>query len=90
MQPVADWIIDDGIRSLQDPLNYTAQLCLILTELDISFIVIPEELKNLDERVALVKSHLIPRLVLQRFIDFDLKFDNFSCDQAIYSGKSTS
>ena len=71
-------------------MNYTAQLCLILTELDISFIVIPEELKKLDERVALVKSHLIQRSVLRRFVDFDLETNNFSCEQAIYNFKCTS
>ncbi|KAF7789283.1 hypothetical protein EIP86_000224 [Pleurotus ostreatoroseus] len=61
-----------------------------LFELDISFIVIPEELKKLDERVALVKSHLIQRSVLRRFVDFDLETNNFSCEKAIYNFKCTS
>ena len=58
LQPVPDWLVDDGVRSLEDPWIYNRRLCSTLQELDIPYIEIGESVRDLSERVKLVKSHL--------------------------------
>ncbi|EKM53817.1 uncharacterized protein PHACADRAFT_211456 [Phanerochaete carnosa HHB-10118-sp] len=53
LQPVLEWLQDDGIRSLEDPWNYNAHLRTTLTELGIPFVEIGEELKDIAERVEI-------------------------------------
>lgn len=54
---------DDGIRSLEDPWNYNAQLCATLTELGIPFIEIGDNVRDMLERVEMVERHLPPMYV---------------------------
>ncbi|GJE97877.1 AAA domain-containing protein [Phanerochaete sordida] len=58
LQPVPAWLEDDGIRSLEDPWNYNAHLRATLTELGIPLIEIGEDVKDLDQRVDIVRKHL--------------------------------
>ncbi|KAI0343648.1 hypothetical protein BDW22DRAFT_1356136 [Trametopsis cervina] len=58
LSPVPEWLEDDGIRSLDDPSSYHTTLCNLLTELNIPFIQIDEEMKDLTERVLFVENHL--------------------------------
>lgn len=59
LQPVVDWLEDDGVRSLEDPWNYNNHLCSTLRELSIPFIEIDESVRDLSERVKLVEAHLL-------------------------------
>ncbi|KAJ3554368.1 hypothetical protein NM688_g3144 [Phlebia brevispora] len=68
LHPVAEWIVDDGVRSLQDPLNYNAQLCNILAELGIQFIEITSTLKELKDRLTEVRAMSNPIPSSQRAI----------------------
>ncbi|KAI0077241.1 hypothetical protein K474DRAFT_1116053 [Panus rudis PR-1116 ss-1] len=58
LQPVSEWIYDDGVRSLEDPWNYVDTLRRFLEEYDIPFWEISESVKSLVERVALTKEYL--------------------------------
>ena len=59
LQPVAEWLKDDGIRSLEDPWNYNIHLCSTLTELGIPFVEISAEMRDLTDRVEYVRGHLL-------------------------------
>lgn len=54
LQPVAEWLEDDGVRSLEDPWKYNIRLREMLTTLDIPFEEIAETTKDLSRRVDLV------------------------------------
>lgn len=52
--PVKEWIVDDGVRSLEDPERYNYFLRGLLHELEIPYIEIGQETKDLRARVELV------------------------------------
>ncbi|KAI8968820.1 AAA domain-containing protein [Trametes punicea] len=54
LEPVREWIEDDGIRSLEDPWRYNEALVATLRELDIPYVTIGENIKDIRERVDLV------------------------------------
>ncbi|KZT63462.1 hypothetical protein DAEQUDRAFT_733789 [Daedalea quercina L-15889] len=54
LQPVKEWIRDDGVRSLEDPWQYNKQLFATLEELNIPYVTIGADLKDIDSRVAFV------------------------------------
>ncbi|KIP05131.1 hypothetical protein PHLGIDRAFT_74753 [Phlebiopsis gigantea 11061_1 CR5-6] len=56
---VTEWLEDDGVRSLEDPWKYNSHLCSTLTELDIPFIEISADMRNLKDRVEYVRGHLL-------------------------------
>ncbi|OBZ65909.1 hypothetical protein A0H81_14117 [Grifola frondosa] len=58
LSPVAEWMMDDGVRSLEDPWRYNEELYRTLNELEIPFIIIGEETRDIQIRVELVKRHL--------------------------------
>lgn len=58
LQPVVEWLEDDGTRSLEDPWNYNAHLRDTLTELGITFIEIGDKAKDIAERVEIVRRYL--------------------------------
>lgn len=58
LQPIKEWFHDDGVRSLEDPWEYNEQLYATMTELNIPFVTIGEERKDLRERVEFLKQFL--------------------------------
>ncbi|KAH9833399.1 AAA domain-containing protein, partial [Rhodofomes roseus] len=52
LQPVKEWMRDDGVRSLEDPWNYNKELFATLEELNIPYMTIGADLKDIDSRVA--------------------------------------
>ena len=54
LQPVKEWIHDDGVRTLEDPWTYNRRLFETLEELNIPFVTIGADLKDIDSRVAFV------------------------------------
>lgn len=58
LQPIEEWFHDDGVRSLEDPWEYNEQLYATMTELNIPFVTIGEERKDLRERVEFLKQFL--------------------------------
>lgn len=51
-------MVDDGIRSLEDPWHYNQVLMDTLHELEISFVTIASDLKDLNDRIRFVQRHL--------------------------------
>lgn len=49
--------MDDGVRSLEDPWEYLGELFNTLKELDIPYFELGEPVKNLQERVRLVRRY---------------------------------
>ncbi|KZT10827.1 uncharacterized protein LAESUDRAFT_809721 [Laetiporus sulphureus 93-53] len=58
LQPVREWMIDDGVRSLEDPWIYLQTLHATLDELKIPYIVIGEDTRDINHRVGLVRHYL--------------------------------
>ena len=54
LEPVEEWIEDDGVRSLEDPWKYTRALYATLSALKIPWKSIGVERKSLKERVEFV------------------------------------
>lgn len=52
---VEEWVVDDGVRSLEEPGQYSKELLATLDELDIPCYEVREEMKDLRERVRYVK-----------------------------------
>ena len=55
-----EWIVDDGVRSLEDPWEYLDELFRILKELQIPYVQIDAKTKGLRDRLNLVKRWLDP------------------------------
>lgn len=55
LNPVPEWIKDDGVRSLEDPWQYCNYLRDTLRELTIPFREVGEDVKDIDDRVRLVR-----------------------------------
>ncbi|KAI0919369.1 hypothetical protein AcW1_003921 [Taiwanofungus camphoratus] len=51
LKPVAEWIQDDGVRSLEDPWKYNGKLIETLKALRIPFVQIGERMKDIQARV---------------------------------------
>ncbi|EMD32885.1 hypothetical protein CERSUDRAFT_87609 [Gelatoporia subvermispora B] len=58
LQPVIEWIVDDGVRSLEDPWRYNSALMKTLDGLEIPYVQIGEETKNIQARIEFVLSYL--------------------------------
>jgi len=58
LHPVKEWIVDDGVRSLEDPCMYLQALFQTLQELHIRYVELEASVKDLEERVAIVKRYL--------------------------------
>ena len=63
LEPVVEWIEDDGVRSLEDPWRYTRELKKMLDNLAIPYMTLGVETKDLLERVGLVTSRLFAAAV---------------------------
>ncbi|KAM5545224.1 hypothetical protein V8D89_001335 [Ganoderma adspersum] len=61
LEAVPEWIEDDGVRSLEDPLRYGNVLRHMLDELGITYITLGESMKDLREREAYVMEELAQR-----------------------------
>ncbi|KAI0364831.1 hypothetical protein BV20DRAFT_955415 [Pilatotrama ljubarskyi] len=70
LQPVAEWLEDDGVRSLEDPWKYNDALFSTLEELRIPYVTIGEETKAIDARVDFVISCLKGKLTLSMSAPF--------------------
>ena len=57
--PVQEWLVDDGVRSM-DSQGQTAVFRGILKELEIPYVELGEEIKDLQARVAFVKALIKP------------------------------
>jgi nicotinamide riboside kinase len=57
-KPVSEWLVDDGVRSMDDRGQNLDVFRGILRELGIPFIELGEEIKDLQSRVAFVKGFL--------------------------------
>ena len=57
LNPVEEWREDDGVRSLEDPWAYNTTLFQTLQDLQVQYIEIGEETKDLKERVEHVLAH---------------------------------
>ncbi|KAF9069455.1 AAA domain-containing protein [Rhodocollybia butyracea] len=55
LRPIPEWMIDDGVRSLEDGERCYAMFVKVLKELDIPFVEVGEECRWLGERVAFVR-----------------------------------
>ena len=64
LEPVTEWLEDDGVRSLEDPERYNRVLFTTLRELGIPYVKLGAEMKNIRARVDLVLSHLLGVAVL--------------------------
>lgn len=53
--------MDDGIRSLEDPVKYNDVLLATLNELEVPFIEIGQEIRSIQDRVQVVKRVLQQR-----------------------------
>lgn len=53
--------MDDGIRSLKDPIHFNAFFCNTLEKLGIPFIEIQPNVREIQARVAFVRKHLSAR-----------------------------
>ncbi|OJT07640.1 hypothetical protein TRAPUB_1500, partial [Trametes pubescens] len=58
LEPVPEWIHDDGVRSLEDPWEYNEALFTTLKQLDIPYVVIGQEKKDILARVGFVMERL--------------------------------
>lgn len=58
LQPVQEWFEDDGVRSLEDPRVYNTHLFAVMEELEIPFVCIGEERKDIRDRVDFVRELL--------------------------------
>ena len=58
LEPVEEWIEDDGVRSLEDPWKYSQVLHATLAELHIPWMVLGAETKNLQARVDCILGRL--------------------------------
>ncbi|KAH9941432.1 AAA domain-containing protein [Amylocystis lapponica] len=58
LQPVPEWVQDDGVRSLEDPRRYSERLVAMLNELGISFTELGADIKDIKERVEFTKRAL--------------------------------
>ncbi|KAI0653603.1 AAA domain-containing protein, partial [Cubamyces menziesii] len=54
LEPVTEWLEDDGVRSLEDPERYNRVLFATLRELGIPYVKLGAEMKNIRARVDLV------------------------------------
>lgn len=54
LQPVKEWIHDDGVRALENPWTYNQRLFETLDEMNIPYVTIGADLKDIDSRVAFV------------------------------------
>ncbi|KAH9888526.1 AAA domain-containing protein [Cubamyces lactineus] len=59
LEPVTEWLEDDGVRSLEDPGRYNSVLVATLRELGIPYVTIGTETKDIRARVNLVLEHLL-------------------------------
>lgn len=57
-KPVPEWLIDDGIRSMEKQDNHSEVFRSILKELEIPYVELGGEIKDLEERVAFAKGLL--------------------------------
>ncbi|KAG8926329.1 hypothetical protein FRC02_008963 [Tulasnella sp. 418] len=58
LHPVEEWVVDDGVRSLEQRGLFNQELMELLSELKIPFKEIGPEVKDLQERVKLVQGWL--------------------------------
>ncbi|KAI0333201.1 hypothetical protein GY45DRAFT_1245171 [Cubamyces sp. BRFM 1775] len=54
LEPVTEWLEDDGVRSLEDPERYNSVLFATLRELGIPYVTIGTEMKDICARVDFV------------------------------------
>lgn len=54
LRPVEEWIVDDGVRSMENQLQYTEELLDILKQLQIPYKELDRSIMNLDDRVKQV------------------------------------
>jgi hypothetical protein len=57
-KPVAEWLVDDGVRSMDERGQNLDVFRGILSELEIPFVELGEEIKDLQSRVAFAKGYL--------------------------------
>ncbi|KAJ3811693.1 AAA domain-containing protein [Lentinula lateritia] len=55
LRPIKEWMIDDGVRSLEDGEHCHDMFVRILKELNISYIELGEDCRWLEERIATVR-----------------------------------
>ncbi|KAJ3916404.1 AAA domain-containing protein [Lentinula edodes] len=55
LRPIKEWMIDDGVRSLEDGEHCHDMFVRILKELNISYIELGEDCRWLEERIAAVR-----------------------------------
>lgn len=58
LNPVPEWLVDDGIRSLDNQVDCLKVFKQVLSELEISYSEIGPETKDLDDRVTIILRHL--------------------------------
>ncbi|KAI0712795.1 AAA domain-containing protein [Cerioporus squamosus] len=58
LEPVAEWLVDDGVRSLEDPWRYNGVLYKTLADLAIPYITLGATVKDVAERVDYVVRYL--------------------------------
>ena len=57
-KPVPEWLVDDGVRSMEKQDNHSEVFRGILKELEIPYVELGGEIKDLEERVAFAKGLL--------------------------------
>ena len=62
LKPVSGWLVDDGVRSMDERGQNPEVFRNLLKELDIPFVELGEEIKNIQARVEFAK-RLIMRMV---------------------------
>ncbi|TFK82321.1 hypothetical protein K466DRAFT_590602 [Polyporus arcularius HHB13444] len=58
LEPVAEWLVDDGVRSLEDPWRYNEELYKTLANLEIPYITLGGAVKGILGRVDYVVRYL--------------------------------
>ncbi|RPD58075.1 hypothetical protein L227DRAFT_577438 [Lentinus tigrinus ALCF2SS1-6] len=57
-EPVAEWLVDDGVRSMEDPRRYGEALHSTLAEFEIPYITLGEAMRDISQRVDYVVRYL--------------------------------
>ena len=67
LKPVSGWLVDDGVRSMDERGQNAEVFRILLRELDIPFVELGEEIKNIQARVEFAKQ-LIKQMVRTFFV----------------------
>lgn len=72
-KPVPEWLVDDGVRSMDKQIENVDVFRNILKELEIPYVELGEEIKDLQARVAFARGLIEPNGTNPRLPETELK-----------------